>query len=69
MSFCWGIVINSIKHVLNTSYHFRYLTGDQIMSKSSTEAYITALKKGCKCIESKWKYRSLCLRNAQFYFR
>lgn len=32
---------------------YRYLTKDQLKSKSSIEAYIKAFQRGCKCVERK----------------
>ena len=32
---------------------FSYLEGDQLLGKSSVQAYINALRKGCKCVECK----------------
>ena len=33
--------------------HFRYLLGNQVSGESSVDAYINALKQGCKCVERK----------------
>ena len=32
----------------------RYLTGDQFRSNSSVEMYSNAIRKGCRCVESKY---------------
>ena len=32
-------------------YNVRYLLEDQLQGPSSVQAYITALKRGCRCVE------------------
>ena len=48
-----GKIFNGFSFYYPITSNFRYLLGNQVTGESSVDAYIRALKEGCRCVECK----------------